>query len=208
MPKEQIFEIKKQEKPEVPIKETEPEIVWSPEATKEGEKLVKQISSLKQSLDQAEAAGDLKTQEKILDQITPLTERLEVFAKKERGETEIIAKTKEGLEIVFNLEQERTEWQKWYQEHNLKLEGLFLKDYLIIQRKFTEETEITKDIQDQKRHLDADNWIWCLKSSFPSSGRLARVYWYPYGHRLSVRAGSPSGSFLGRGARLGRGFEF
>ena len=83
MPKEQIFEIKKPGKPEVPEKEISPKISWSPEATKQGEELVSQISSLKESLDQAEAAGDLKTQEKILDQITPLTERLEVLAKEE-----------------------------------------------------------------------------------------------------------------------------
>ena len=327
MPKEQIFEIKKQGKPEVPAKETGPEISWSPEATKQGEKLVIRISSLKESLNQAEEKGDLKEQAKILDQIAPLTERLEALAKKEERETEIIAQTKEGQEIVFNLEKERQKWQDWYQEkHHFKkikipeirltkeqsqeiknlveqgyvdscaiiakkityqdlekemskgytetyqnsdfkggggwqalneketkpgfrlvfyqkvkelnqdpilkktlgksakqikefleelkekqgieLEGLFLKDYLVIQRKFTEETKPSLDIQDDKRHLDADNWAWCLKSSFPSSGRLARVYWYPYGHRLSVRAGSPSGSFLGRGARLGRGFEF
>jgi len=83
MPKEQIFEIKKQGKPEVPEKETGPEIFWSPEATKEGEKLVKQISSLKQALNQAEAEGDLKTQGKILDQIDPLVKRLEILAEKE-----------------------------------------------------------------------------------------------------------------------------
>ena len=83
-PKEQIFEIKKQGRPEVPEKETEPEISWSPEAEKQGEKLVEQISSLKQSLDQAEEKGDLKEQAKILDLMAPLIGRLEVLAKEER----------------------------------------------------------------------------------------------------------------------------
>ena len=95
MPKEQIFEIKKQEKPEVPEKETEPEIVWSPEAEKEGEKLVMQISSLKESLDQAEEKGDLKEQALILDQITPLIKRLEILAEKEWTSFEQILKLKE-----------------------------------------------------------------------------------------------------------------
>jgi len=109
MPKEQIFEIKKQEKLEVPEKETEPEIVWSPEAEKEGEKLVMQISSLKESLNQAEEKGDLKEQAKILDQIDPLVKRLEILTEEETILFEQLTQKelKEQYESQKNLCRER-----------------------------------------------------------------------------------------------------
>jgi len=71
---------------------------------------------------------------------------------------------------------------------------LSLKDYIIFQRKYFEETA---------KHLDEDGWTWL---STKSGARLVYAHWDPDGGKLSVRAddlGSQNGPL---GARPSRSF--
>ena len=86
------------------------------------------------------------------------------------------------------------------QEQNIKLQGLSGKDYLVIQRKFVEETETSKDIQDKDRHMDANRWTWCLRSVFPG-GHVLGATWHPADRQVELRSGSPDNRDSGRGAR-------
>jgi len=102
--------------------------------------------------------------------------------------------------------------EEWLAQTNKKektnLQGISLKEYLIIQRQFLEQNnpKTKEQIQDQQNHLDVNKWTWCLKSKFPSSGRVAGARWDPRGRRLVVSAADSSDSYSGRGARLSRSF--
>ena len=91
-------------------------------------------------------------------------------------------------------------FKKLEQEQNIKLQGLSGKDYLIIQRKFVEETETSKDIQDQDRHMDATKWTWCLRSVFPS-GRVLGARWYAGDRRVRLGSYASGARGSGGGAR-------
>jgi len=99
------------------------------------------------------------------------------------------------------------ELNKINKQHNAKIEGISLKDYLIIQREFTETTNTKQNIQDKSRHMDENGWTWCLKSKFKKSGRVVLASWHPDLHRLDVHAYDASHSLSSFGSRLSRSFE-
>lgn len=90
-------------------------------------------------------------------------------------------------------------------QQGLNLESLSFKDYLIIQRKFMEETEPDRHIRDQARHLDVENETFFLKDRFRSGNRVI-VKWQPKDYQLNVRADHyfPYRTLLG--VRLARSF--
>ena len=89
---------------------------------------------------------------------------------------------------------------------NTDIQGISLKDYLIIQREFTETTNTKQNIQDKSRHMDEDGWTWCLKSRFKKSGHVVEARWVPGGRRLNVYALDASHSDSRVGSRLSRSF--
>ena len=91
-------------------------------------------------------------------------------------------------------------------QHNTDIQGISLKDYLIIQREFTETINTDKNIQDKSRHMDEQGWSWCLKSRFKKSGRVVDASWFPGDRQLLVNADDSSYSYSIHGSRLSRSF--
>ena len=97
-------------------------------------------------------------------------------------------------------------------QHNANIEGISLKDYLIIQREFVEtrliggQATTDKDIQDKSRHMDEDGLTWCLKSRFKNSGRVVYASRGPGLRQLDVHAHDASVSDSDIGSRLSRSF--
>jgi len=79
---------------------------------------------------------------------------------------------------------------------NTDIRGIFLKDYLIMQRQIFET---------ENKHIDESSWSWCLKSRF-KSGRGVDAYWDPALRQLSVYSDDASYSDSDDGSRLSRSF--
>lgn len=140
-----------------------------------------------------------------LEQVKQPTYRL-IFYKKTQGlDSDKKLKETKG-KSPDKMDEELKQINKQY---STDIQGISLKDYLIIQREFVETTNTDKDIQDKSRHMESgsSDVTWCLKSKFKKSGRVVIASWNPDIHRLYVDASDASDSSSNVGSRLSRSFE-
>jgi len=140
-----------------------------------------------------------------LEQIKQPTYRL-IFYKKTQGlDSDKKLKGTKGK----SPEKMDEELKQINEQYSTDIQGISLKDYLIIQREFVETTNTDKDIQDKSRHMESgsSDVTWCLKSKFKKSGRVVLASWHPDLHRLDVHAYDASHSLSSFGSRLSRSFE-